>query len=136
MKKPSGKLSSRVSLSYRSASFRLLRLLPAGTTESEEDFSWEDDEEEVAPPPVQDAATTPLSKTVESDQSTVTEPSDSAAKLSASPSRARTPAEGSAHESSEESYDLVSSGNVSAAGEGKSSSKDDADDHDGDSDWE
>ncbi|KAJ7901981.1 hypothetical protein B0H14DRAFT_3852028 [Mycena olivaceomarginata] len=88
------------------------------STESEEDFSWED-EDESTPPAVSKPATGPeVSQT-----------------LSAPPSEIPTPATTSPRESSEESYDVVSSDNGTAAaveGHKKAGESDDG----ADSDWE
>ncbi|KAI1796439.1 hypothetical protein LXA43DRAFT_879974 [Ganoderma leucocontextum] len=77
-----------------------------GTTENDEDFSWEDDDEETVSPTVK-LPTTP-SPTVSADQ-----PKVLAAPLVASATEVRslgsTPANLSPRQSSEESYDVVSS---------------------------
>ncbi|KAH8828185.1 hypothetical protein DL96DRAFT_1497575 [Flagelloscypha sp. PMI_526] len=94
------------------------KALLAGSNEEDEDFSWEDDEEESASP-----TTSKPHATAPSD----TKPSS-------------TPNTMSPRDSSEESYDLVSSGNASAAesakppAKGKDSTTDS--ENDSDSDWE
>ncbi|KAL0573523.1 hypothetical protein V5O48_008428 [Marasmius crinis-equi] len=121
------------------------KALLQGTVESDEDFSWEDEDGD------EDASAkdaTPTSVTPGETLAPAANPSakgiaaDKPEKGSATPisPQANTPATTSPRHSSEESYDLVSSGNVSASGDGKK--KNDkgepskADSDDGDSDWE
>jgi hypothetical protein len=126
-----------------------------GSTESEEDFSWEDEEEDTTSPtsgpksipPSQTPGLEPtpsitLLQSAQTEQPSSATPKpadvlvDSGNPSTPSPSlQAQTPVNTSPRESSEDSYDLVSSGNVSASGEEKASKKNgDADD--ADSDWE
>jgi hypothetical protein len=91
-----------------------------GSTESEEDFSWEDEDESTPATAVPKSA---------SEQVSSSEPQI----LSAPPSETPTPATTSPRESSEESYDVVSSDNATAAGKGKKTGESD---DGGDSDWE
>lgn len=107
--------------------------------ENDEVFSWEDDDEDAT-------ASSPLPKgpkgshwkneSVSSQQTLSTAKSGELAWEGSGPSsQAVTPATTSPRLSSEDSYDLVSSGNASTAGEvapagGK------GDDNDADSDWE
>jgi len=105
-------------------------LLLQGSVENDELFSWEDDEEDIS-------ASAQLSKNARSmDDSTSSE--KTLAVLSkpsrndmASSERVDISASTSPRLSSEDSYDLVSSGNVSTAGEAKGQTKDEPD-----SDWE
>ncbi|THV02394.1 hypothetical protein K435DRAFT_775592, partial [Dendrothele bispora CBS 962.96] len=109
------------------------KALVQGTAESDEDFSWEDDETEDSTTTQSESKTTPtppsLTAAAAADDTTATGPS----------SQPNTPANTSPRES-EDSYDLVSSGNVSASGEDKTATKKPAptesDDGDDDSDWE
>ncbi|KAF8210423.1 hypothetical protein K438DRAFT_1711125 [Mycena galopus ATCC 62051] len=88
------------------------------STESEEDFSWEDEDE-----------STPVPKSI-------SEPAPSQT-LSAPPSETPTPATTSPRESSEESYDVVSSDTGTAAVKGKREDRKEGESDDGgDSDWE
>ncbi|KAJ7091245.1 hypothetical protein C8R44DRAFT_835868 [Mycena epipterygia] len=98
------------------------------STESEEDFSWEDEDE-----------STPSTAVQKSSAPDATSPSEKPPQttLSAPPSETPTPANTSPRESSEESYDVVSSDNASAAGKGKREDKKSGESDDGgDSDWE
>ncbi|KAJ6625491.1 hypothetical protein B0H10DRAFT_2001544 [Mycena sp. CBHHK59/15] len=93
------------------------------STESEEDFSWED-EEESTPSTANNSSITPTKKPPQKVSDT----------LSAPPSETPTPANTSPRESSEESYDVVSS---DAGGKGKREQKKAGESDDGgDSDWE
>ncbi|KAL0956451.1 hypothetical protein HGRIS_002599 [Hohenbuehelia grisea] len=83
--------------------------------ENDDDFSWEDEEEEASP--------VSEKKELQSDATPTTETKISTPQVLST-------AGSSPRESSEDSYDLVSSTNASAAGDKKS------DDSDGDSDWE
>lgn len=99
-----------------------------GSTESEEDFSWEDEDE-----------STPSTAVQKSPAAVTTSPSENPPQTttSAPPSETPTPATTSPRESSEESYDVVSSDNASAAGKGKREDKKPGESDDGgDSDWE
>ena len=110
--------------------YRIHLLLNIGSVENDELFSWEDDEEDIS-------ASAQLSKNARSmDDSTSSE--KTLAVLSkpsrndmASSERVDISASTSPRLSSEDSYDLVSSGNVSTAGEAKGQTKDEPD-----SDWE
>jgi hypothetical protein len=105
-----------------------------GSADIDEVFSWEDDEDDAT-------ASASLSKKVQSmNDSTSSEhtlglASELAKKASAPSSQVATSATTSPRLSSEDSYDLVSSGNVSNAGEAKVRTKKGEDD-DPDSDWE
>ncbi|KAF7361772.1 hypothetical protein MVEN_00521400 [Mycena venus] len=91
------------------------------STESEEDFSWEDEDESTPPAAVPKATSAP-------------EPSQTP---SAPASETPTPATTSPRESSEESYDVVSSDNGATAAKGKREDKKAGESDDGgDSDWE
>jgi len=117
-------------------------LLAAGAPEGEEDFSWEDEEEE-------DSVTPPVGHSVQigADSSTL-KPTTAAANTTAeekpvSPSDAgslaTTPATISPRESSEDSYDVLSSGSVQAETgkkEKSASGEKDEEDEEADSDWE
>ncbi|EGN99850.1 hypothetical protein SERLA73DRAFT_180097 [Serpula lacrymans var. lacrymans S7.3] len=110
------------------------KVLLRGTMENEEDFSWEDDEDDSVSKPTEiDNLTSASQRTLAAPRALVVTEANSAPS-----SHAHTPATLSPRESSEESYDLVSSGNVSVAGEGHETSKDEGDDDDADSDvdWE
>ncbi|KAK7005638.1 carbamoyl-phosphate synthase [Favolaschia claudopus] len=99
------------------------------SAESEEDFSWEDEDESTPPAAVPKPADASAS-------SSAPEPSQT---LSAPPSETPTPATTSPRESSEESYDVVSSDNgaAAAAAAGKRGDKKTGESDDGgDSDWE
>jgi hypothetical protein len=89
--------------------------------QNEDDFKWDDDDEA---PSKQPESTTPVQSPQESSLA-----KDKSARPS---SKGQTPL-ASPRESSEESYDLVSSGNVSTNGDGNDSKKGD---DDPDSDWE
>ncbi|KAJ6500036.1 hypothetical protein C8R47DRAFT_1110174 [Mycena vitilis] len=93
------------------------------STESEEDFSWED-EDETAP-----ATAVPKSAPAPSSSETVSQT------LSAPPSETPTPANTSPRESSEESYDVVSDNGAPAKGKREDKKAGESDDG-GDSDWE
>jgi hypothetical protein len=107
----------------------------SGTIDADDEFSWEDDEEDVT-------ASASLSKNPRSmNDSTSSEhtlgiakPGRPTKKASAPSSQVATSATTSPRLSSEDSYDLVSSENVSTAGE-KGRTKKGGDD-DPDSDWE
>jgi type IV secretory pathway VirB10-like protein len=99
------------------------------STESEEDFSWEDEEDST--PPTAKPATTSSNSLPEKPSEKALEP------LSAPPSETPTPANTSPRESSEESYDVVSSDNGSSSTKGKREPKKTGEPDDGDdSDWE
>ncbi|ESK96690.1 hypothetical protein Moror_6753 [Moniliophthora roreri MCA 2997] len=119
------------------------KALIQGTIESEDDFSWEDDDAEEVPSTNQKGKT-PTSEATKGQNAV---PATHSAKGSTPEStsvtptspQAHTPANTSPRESSEESYDLVSSGNVSGSGEGKGPAKQTAPGdaaEDDDSDWE
>ncbi|KAJ7680469.1 hypothetical protein DFH06DRAFT_1278495 [Mycena polygramma] len=93
------------------------------STESEEDFSWED-EDETAP-----ATAVPKSAPAPSSSEMVSQT------LSAPPSETPTPANTSPRESSEESYDVVSDNGAPAKGKREDKKAGESDDG-GDSDWE
>jgi hypothetical protein len=123
-----------------------------GSTESEDVFSWEDDEDDTVssiPGPQsssssETSAPSTLSTTLQSTQAeqpsyTASKPTEmvvDSERPSAPSSQAHTPANTSPRESSEDSYDLISSGNMSASGEEKAPGKRSDDVEDGDSDWE
>ncbi|KAJ6594044.1 hypothetical protein B0H19DRAFT_1093499 [Mycena capillaripes] len=90
------------------------------STESEEDFSWEDEDE-----------STPATAVPKSEPAL----SASSQTLSVPPSETPTPATMSPRESSEESYDVVSSENAAPA-KGKREDKKESESDGGDSDWE
>ncbi|KAJ7496143.1 hypothetical protein B0H11DRAFT_2002009 [Mycena galericulata] len=96
------------------------------STESEEDFSWEDEDESTP--------STAVPKASSVVPSSLDEPSQTSP--SAPPSETPTPANTSPRESSEESYDVVSSGNASATERDKPENKKSGESDDGDSDWE
>lgn len=133
------KLYYKVNL-YPQFVFPQSSVINTGSAENEEDFSWEDDEEDVTA-----AAQSPkIAKGVKAmDDSTSSEgtlglkpkPSLKPTKDSAPPSQAATSATTSPRLSSEDSFDLVSSGNVSNTGDTKAPTKK-GDDDDADSDWE
>ncbi|KAJ7780517.1 hypothetical protein DFH07DRAFT_909944 [Mycena maculata] len=103
------------------------KVLLQRSTESEEDFSWEDEDESTP------STALPKASPVVSLPSNITPE----ATLSAPPSETPTPANTSPRESSEESYDVVSSDNASAAGTSKPDGKKTGESDDGgDSDWE
>lgn len=115
-----------------------------GSNESDDDFTWEDDEDEpVATRPVTASqVTTPsiappsLSQTDNLAQPTTRKSEDPGMdreQTSLSPPT-HTSATASPRESSEDGFDVVSSGNVSVVGDGKASDKGDTDE--ADSDWE
>ncbi|KAJ6499157.1 hypothetical protein C8R45DRAFT_981370 [Mycena sanguinolenta] len=90
------------------------------STESEEDFSWEDEDESTPPAAPKPTSGPEISQT-----------------LSAPPSETPTPATTSPRESSEESYDVVSSDTgTAAAGHKREDKKTGESDDGGDSDWE
>ena len=101
--------------------------------ENDEEFSWEDDDDEAT-------ASTPLSK----NKVTLTASTSSEQTLGlnrvnhtrAPSSQATTSASGSPRLSSEDSFDLISSGNVSVAGDTKPPAKKEEEEEDADSDWE
>lgn len=117
--------------------YSLNLLLNLGSVENDEEFSWEDDEEDVT------ASTGSLSKKDQAmNNSTSSENTLGIAKSGRPANNASTPSsqfDGSATTSprlsSEDSYDLVSSGNVSTAGETTVRTKK-GDDDEPDSDWE
>ncbi|PBK91528.1 hypothetical protein ARMGADRAFT_1054209 [Armillaria gallica] len=98
--------------------------------DNEEDFSWEDDDEEEEVP-----SGALQAEALHSSEGTIHPKGQPlVANTSVPPSQTHTPATTSPRESSEESYDLLSSGNVS---ETKTSGKKAVDSsEDGDSDWE
>jgi hypothetical protein len=109
-----------------------------GSVQNEEEFSWEDDEDEATSPkatilsPKQPPGKTP--HPLQTPQASALTPSDPE-KPSSPSSTPHTPALASPRLSSEDSYDLVSSGNVSTSGDGHlTNNKPDTDDPD--SDWE
>jgi hypothetical protein len=128
-------LQGKFCIPYMLAEFLPLYL---GSVENDELFSWEDDEEDVT-------ASSPLSKnprsmndSTSSDNTlnTLSKSSKPTKKPSAPSSQAAESTTTSPRLSSEDSYDLVSSGNVSTAGgETKVRTKKGEDD-DPDSDWE
>ncbi|KAF7790359.1 hypothetical protein EIP86_001314 [Pleurotus ostreatoroseus] len=115
------------------------KALIQGTAESEEDISWESDDDETADSTTGTAAPAAQSKPTTAGSATLTPDASHDTINAAKPktSVASTPASGSPRQSSEGSYDVVSS-QVSNAEDTKPSEgdhKDDADD-DEDSDWE
>lgn len=116
------------------------KALLQGPTDQDDEFSWEDDDEE-APSP-----NAPLPSTEQAKDSPVSTADATAAisvdRLSAPVSQSATPATTSPRLSSEDSYDLVSSGHASGVGEAKVAEKDkgrkrnDDDVDDSGSDWE
>ncbi|EPQ57337.1 hypothetical protein GLOTRDRAFT_137686 [Gloeophyllum trabeum ATCC 11539] len=112
------------------------RTLLMGSTQNEEDFSWEDDDEEPAKRETPSAP--PSTAALESDKLQPNEKKTTDT-LSAPISRAGTPGNVSPRVSSEDSFDVVSS-NVSASGEAPvkagEGEKKSTDDEDPDSDWE
>lgn len=113
-------------------------MISLGSVQNEEDFSWEDDEDEatspkataLSPKPSPGEALTPV-QTFQQSTVASTDPE----KLSSPSSAPHTPTFASPRESSEDSYDLVSSGNVSTSGDGRLADKKPVAD-DPDSDWE
>ena len=102
--------------------------------QNDEEFSWEDDDEEAT-------ASTPLSKNkVPLTPSTSSEQTlglkQDMAKHARVSSQAATSASASPRLSSEDSFDLVSSGNVSVAGDTKPPKSKKEVEEDADSDWE
>ncbi|KAJ7076353.1 hypothetical protein B0H15DRAFT_864239 [Mycena belliarum] len=95
------------------------------STESEEDFSWEDEDESTA--------TTAAPKSTITSAALEKESQVASAPLSAPPSEAPTPSNTSPRESSEESYDVVSS---DAADKSKPEDRKTGESDDADSDWE
>lgn len=97
-----------------------------GSLDNDEDFSWEDEEEEDGKSVTPSASVVNTAATVESET----------AKHSTPPSQTATPATSSPRESSEDSFDVVSSGSIQ--GETKASGLDDqrVNDSSDDSDWE
>ncbi|KAF7970301.1 hypothetical protein HWV62_22996 [Athelia sp. TMB] len=95
------------------------KALLEGSVENEDEFSWEDDEEEAAATSPQ-TKTTPISvnDSASSQRTVRTAKPKLAAVESVSSSAVATPANTSPRQS-EDSFDLVSSGNVSAVGEQK-----------------
>ena len=113
------------------ADFKLVFL---GVTHTEEDFSWEDEEEEDAVTPSKETVVLrPSNETLTGDRTTApTSDSGKTDFLSV------TPANTSPRESSESSFDVVSSGHLSETiiSSRTESSKKEKDDEDPDSDWE
>ncbi|KAJ7497437.1 hypothetical protein FB451DRAFT_1211459 [Mycena latifolia] len=105
------------------------KVLLQRSTESEEDFSWEDEDESTPSTAAPKSASTVVASEKPSQTSLPAPPS-------APPSETPTPANTSPRESSEESYDVVSSDNASAAGKGKREDRKTGESDDGDSDWE
>jgi hypothetical protein len=119
------------------------KLYPPGSIENEEDFSWEDEEEESTQRTTASGERSLRSLPVDEIQvstqpdqplSAVSKPLADSGKDSV-PSQALTPTLISPRESSEESYDLLSSENDSASGDKKNVEKR-GDREDPDSDWE
>jgi hypothetical protein len=112
-------------------------ILFKGTVESDDDFSWEDDEAEDGSSAADQKEKTPTAEVSKGKAEALTP--ELAGKSSATPTspQAQTPANTSPRES-EDSYDLVSSGNVSGSGEGKGDAKQTTSGNtsDDDSDWE
>ena len=106
---------------------------PNTGVENDEEFSWEDDEEEAT-------ASTPLSKnkaSLAASEQTLGLNRDIVQHVGAPSSQAATSASTSPRVSSEDSFDLVSSGNVSVAGDTKPpKSEREEEEEDVDSDWE
>ncbi len=104
-------------------------LLLSGSMDNEEDFSWEDEEEEEVP------SGALQTEALQSSEGTIHPKGQPlVANTSVPPSQTHTPATTSPRESSEESYDLLSSGNVSETKTSGKKAVDSSDD--GDSDWE
>ncbi|KAG7446238.1 uncharacterized protein BT62DRAFT_105831 [Guyanagaster necrorhizus] len=97
--------------------------------DNEEDFSWEDDDEEEVP-----GSALKLDALQSSEGTIHPEGKPVVTNTSVPPSRTHTPATMSPRESSEESYDLLSSGNVSETKISGKKAVDSSDD--GESDWE
>lgn len=96
--------------------------------DNEEDFSWEDDDDDEVPSGA-------LAEALQSSEGTIHPKGQPiVANTSVPPSQTHTPATTSPRESSEESYDLLSSGNVSETKTSGKKAVDSSDD--GDSDWE
>ncbi|KAJ7703052.1 hypothetical protein B0H17DRAFT_975011 [Mycena rosella] len=100
------------------------------STESEEDFSWEDEDESTPSTTASKVSTSTAAAPEKPTEETISAPP------SAPPSETPTPATTSPRESSEESYDVVSSDNAGAARKGKREDKTGESDDGGDSDWE
>lgn len=108
-------------------------LLDTGSVEMEEEFSWEDDEEDATMSPKNAQS---MNDSISSEHTLgVASKSGRRKKVSAPPSQVDTSATTSPRLSSEDSYDLVSSGSLSNTGETKVRTKK-GDDDDPDSDWE
>ncbi|KAL0068851.1 hypothetical protein AAF712_004182 [Marasmius tenuissimus] len=123
------------------------KALLQGTVESDEDFDWEDEDgdedasvKNATPTSIKSVAATLTPQASTPANVPSSDKSDKGTATPLSP-QANTPANTSPRHSSEDSYDLVSSGNVSASGDTKKDSSkgkpstEDSDD-DGDSDWE
>ncbi|KAF9263273.1 hypothetical protein L218DRAFT_339745 [Marasmius fiardii PR-910] len=117
------------------------KVLIQGTANDDDDFSWEDEEGEEDSVTQKD--TTPTSPksggtTLAPQTNLSVKASTGAVSEGTTPPQANTPSNTSPRHSSEDSYDLISSGHVSASGEGKKGgqAQADSDDDDGDSDWE
>jgi len=111
------------------------------SVKSDEIFSWEDDEDEAALPSISKQAPPPRKSTEGHEQTGTKTPTPSPQTLALAPptdsdktTTIASPVFSSPRESSEDSYDIVSSGNVSRS-EGKTGTKEDGAE-DGDSDWE
>lgn len=119
-----------------------------GSIEQEEDIGWEDDDDEAASPTTTGPSRNPSQEEttkLESTSTTTVTPADAAAPSAEqhllAPGTASTPGTGSPRESSDESYDMLSSSRTSNAGEtpGKAQGKvkkGEDDDEDSGSDWE
>ncbi|KIM40232.1 hypothetical protein M413DRAFT_446403 [Hebeloma cylindrosporum] len=99
------------------------------STENEDDFSWEDEEEELAPTAA-NKSTQPANSSTSSEKKIVKE-SLAASSVELSAAGTTTP-----RVSSEDSFDLVSSANVSVVGDSEKTPKRKDDEEDADSDWE
>ena len=137
----------RKAIARREKGYRTV-VTSAQTGESEEDFNWEDEEDEDVPtPPVAPAAVQPteskpstpsgpkeLSRSHRASVDTLVKPATQPEPMSIPTSLVSTPANASPRESSESSYDVVSTGSARVSAGAKSPVKDVEDD--GDSDWE
>lgn len=116
-----------------------------GSVEQEEDIGWEDDDDE----PISPTGTTGPSRNQSQDEATESEPTTAPAESSVpsteqhllAPAAASTPGTTSPRESSEESYDMLSSSRTSNAGEAPTKAQEkvkkaEKEDEDSGSDWE
>ena len=108
-------------------------LCSAGTTENEDDYSWEDDEDEATPP----TATKPVQQKNEQDADLAASLTTLKANVETTDPKLLSEPQDSRRQSSEDSYDVVSS-QVSTNGETKAEQATRAKEaeEDDDSDWE